>query len=105
MRVFSPFQILVQKKRLGIALRFLRYVLLVPRRIVIPQYVRDTCDMINIGSTYLDIAALFFRDLPYLEASTPSYLQEDFIQGRTKQLDERLERRSFHTQQLMKDLP
>jgi hypothetical protein len=66
-KIFTPFRILVQRKKLGVALRFLRYFPHAPSTIKIPVRIYNILNNIGIGSTLPDISIFVWRDLKYLQ--------------------------------------
>jgi len=104
-RIFRPFVALMSKKRLGVALRFLAYVSAVPHGIHIPQYVKQCCTEYGIGNNMLDVAMLFLHDLPYIQRTATPFLHNVPLIFNHQQVAVKVEQRTFHVQQQMKDFP
>ncbi len=104
-RVFRPFKIMTDKKRLGVALRFLPFILMVPNDITIPAYLKQATQDLGIGRNHIDVATFFFRDLPYLYHHLPPYLKETDMPYSSLQIDQKIESRTFHNHQMMQYYP
>jgi len=102
-RIFRPFLILTQRQSLGIALRFLAYVPLVPNHVTIPHEVKELCREIGIGDTLIQITIFFMRDLPHLHDTFPP-LRENDLRHNTIALNIYDEKRSAYHQLLMRSL-
>jgi hypothetical protein len=80
--IFTPFVVLTQHQSLGIALRFLAFVPLVPSHVTIPRTIKDLCHSLGIGETLIQVTTFFMRDLAYLHDNFPP-LRENELRHNT----------------------
>jgi hypothetical protein len=99
-RVYAPFKILMDKRMLAVALRFLAYVPLAPEQRPIPSYVFDHTKAMGIGGTVQDIVLFFRKDLTALQ--TPSLNIRRSTRHSDYELDRLNRQRSDNIQHIMR---
>lgn len=103
-KIFDPFLLFADRKKLGVALRFLAYVPYVPPRLCIANVspgLKDKCQAIGIGGTMTEITAFFQRDIAILDVYAPR-IDSHRLSIDEARLDNFMATRSHHVRQLLR---